>query len=202
MLAYRFRLSFEDQDGFLREMEVRSDQTFVDFHEAIVSNLGLDPGMLSSFFICDHNFRKKKEISLIDMNPEQEPGSENEDGKPASPKVIEMKDAVLSDFIDDPHQKLMYVYDYMNYWTFYIELQKIVKADGSHTYPRVTKTTNEVPRELTATPQQIPGVDKSLEFGFDEDVYDPEDVKGLEGEEDFFDDQDNEPGGRFDEDQL
>ncbi len=58
MLIYKFKTSFEDQDDFLREIELRADHTFEDFHQAILGNLGLDPGMLASFFICDHRFRK------------------------------------------------------------------------------------------------------------------------------------------------
>lgn len=205
MLAYKFRVSFEDQDDFLREIELRSDHTFEDFHNAIVGNLGLDAATLSSFFLCDHNFRKKKEISLIDMKSEDHSDPDpDDDDIPVPPKTLVgiMKDSMLCDFIDDPHQRLMYVYDYINYWTFYIEMVKIVPADSKVTYPRVTRSIGPVPREFTATPQQIPGVDKSLEFGFQEEAYDPEDIKRLDGDEDFFEDQEDESNDSLDQEQF
>lgn len=205
MLAYKFKITFEDQDDFVREIELRSDHSFEDFHHAIVSNLKLDAGMLSSFFICDHNFRKKQEISLVDMNADEQPAQDSDEDNPGpSAKVVVMKDSDLCDFIDDPHQRLMYVYDYINYWTFYIELIKIVPADKNVEYPRVTRSLGGIPREFTSVPQQVPGIDKSLEFDFDEETYDPDEVRQLEGDDAFFDEEEegNDPGPSFEEDEL
>ncbi len=193
MHIYRFKFTFEEQDDFLREFELGSDQTFEEFHNAITENLGLDKGMLSSFFITDSRFRKKREISLIDMSPEELP--ERDDEEPQEEKMLVMKDAVVSDFIDDPHQRLLYVYDYLNYWTFYLEMLKIAPADPKQSYPRVSKSLGEVPRELTAKAHQLSGDDPGFDLGFDEDQYDPEDLKSLEND-DFLDE---EGGGSFDE---
>ncbi|MBW6499425.1 MAG: plasmid pRiA4b ORF-3 family protein [Bacteroidales bacterium] len=193
MHIYRFKFTFEEQDDFLREFDVRSDQTFEEFHNAITENLGLDKGMLSSFFITDARFRKKREISLIDMSPEELPERDEEEQQ--EEKMLVMKDAVVSDFIDDPHQKLLYIYDYLNYWTFYLEMLKIAPANPNESYPRVFKSLGEVPRELTAKAHQILGDDPSFDLGFDEDQYDPEDLKSLEDDE-FLDE---ERGGSFDD---
>lgn len=187
MLIYRFKIKFEDQDEFLREIEVRADQTFEVFYRAIVENLKLDQGTLSSFFICDHKFRKKSEISLFDMNPEMP----EEGGK----HVPVMGDSHLNEYIDDPHQKLLLVYDYLNYWTFYIELIRILPANPSHTYPRFSKTEGETPRELTTIPGVMPDLEENFEFSFEEDGYDPEDLESLEGEEDFLPEEENNPEG-------
>lgn len=193
MHIYRFKLRFEDQDEFLREIEVRADQSFGDFHGVIVSNLNLDPTTLSSFFICNDHFKKKLEIPMFDM--ESDPEAEGGD------QLLTMENSRLRNFIDDPHQKLLFVYDYLNNWTFYIELQKILPANASVTYPRVFRSEGEVPRELTASPGELPEEDKSLELSFDEDVYDPEDLDQLEGEEDIFHDQPDNPEG-FEEDKF
>jgi len=192
MHIYRFKFTFEEQDEFFREFEVRSDQTFEDFHNTIVENLGLERAMLSSFFITDYRFRKKREISLIDMSPEERQENPDEEG---GEKMLVMKDAVVSDFIDDPHQKLLYVYDYLNYWTFYLELLKILPANPNESYPRVAKSIGDVPRELTAKAHQLLGSDPGLDLGFEEDQYDPEDLKSFE--EDGF--LDEEGGGSFDD---
>lgn len=194
MLVYRFKINFEEQDGFSREMELLSGQYFEDFHLAITNDLGLDPGMLASFFICDYKFRKKQEIPLTDTQA----GSDKED----APAVPLMSESRLSSFIDDPHQKLLYVYDYLNKWTFYIELLRILPADKNNKYPRLHRKEGEVPRELTATPQQIPGVEKQDDFPFteEEEGYDPEDLEGLESEKDFFENDKDVPFGNTDED--
>jgi hypothetical protein len=193
MHIYRFKLRFEDQDEFLREIDVRADQSFEDFHRAIIANLNLDPATFSSFFICNDHFKKKQEISLIDMAHEPE-----EDGEQ---HVFTMENSKLRNFIDDPHQKLLFIYDYLNYWTFYIELLKILPANESQAYPRIFRSEGEVPRELTATPGMMAGADKNIEMSFDEDVYDPEDLDQLEGEEDIFSEQADNPEG-FEEDKF
>lgn len=179
MHIYRFKIKFEDQDEFSREIELRSDQTFEDFFLAVVENLKLDPAMLSSFFICDHKFRKKDEISLVDMNPE----SNDEGGK----KVPVMRSCKLNRYIDDPHQKLLLVYDYLNYWTFYIELIRIIPANAAYIYPRVSKTEGDIPRELSAKPGEVvQGVEDSFEVPyFEEDGYDPDELDAFGGEKDL-----------------
>ncbi len=202
MIIYRFKTSFEDHDGFLREIELRADQTFEDFHQAILGNLGLDPGMLASFYICDHRFRKLKEIQLVDMNPQEPPGEEPDEGEePPENKnnTLLMHECILKDYIDDPHQRLMFVYDYLNQWTFYIELIKINPADKSQTYPRFSRTLGPVPQELVATPKQMPGVEPPMDFAYDQGEELPGDLSDydqIEGADDFFE---TDQGGNNDD---
>ncbi|HSV87419.1 MAG TPA: hypothetical protein VLH61_02130 [Bacteroidales bacterium] len=192
MHTYRFKFTFEDQTEFVREFEIRSGQTFEDFHFAIVENLGLDKSMLSSFFITDNRFRKKREISLIDMNSDERP---DDLGENPGEKMLVMKDAHINDFIEDPHQKMIYVYDYLNYFTFYLELIKIDKTKSGQSYPRVVKTIGDVPKELTSKVHQLSSPDLGQELGFDDDLVDPEDLKSLEDTE-FLDE---EEAGSFDD---
>ncbi len=194
MLIYRFKVRFEDQDDFLREIELRADQTFEDFHQAILGNLGLDPGMLASFFICDHRYRKQKEIKLVDPGNAADLGTKAEHtdaaGSVESGKLV-MHQSELKEFIDDPHQRMIFIYDYLNRWTFYLELLKILPADKTQTYPHFCKTEGPVPRELTATPKQIPGVETQMDFSLDDDEVAPEDISGLDqiNDEDFYNDE-------------
>lgn len=139
MLIYKFKIRFEEQEDFLREIELRADQTFEDFHQAILGNLGLDPGMLASFFICDHRYRKLKEIQLVETGPDDHPGEEaaeeaTDNDKPEDQDKSDgtddieseggsllMHESLLKDHIDDPHQRMLFMYDNLNQWTFYID---------------------------------------------------------------------------------
>ena len=179
MHIYRFKITFEDQDDFYREVEVQSDQTFETFFKAFTENLNIDPESLSSFFICDHKFRKRFEISLIEMDPE----SENNEKR----SVGVMQNARLNDYIDDPHQKLLLVYDYLNYWTFYIELIKILPASPQYNYPRFLKSEGGTPRELLPVAiDLLTDPENDTDFKFDQvEVFDPEDLEGLEDSDDF-----------------
>ncbi len=194
MIIYKFKTSFEDYDDFLREIELRADQTFEDFHQAILGNLGLDPGMLASFFICDHRFRKQKEIQLTGTDPAIAVNEEDDEEQGPAEKendVLLMHECVLKDFIDDPHQRLLFVYDNLNGWTFYIELVKIMPADKNTIYPRFSKSRGPVPVELVATPKQIPGVETPKDFSYGDGDAPPADLSDfdqIEGGEEYFGD--------------
>lgn len=202
MIIYKFKTRFEENDDFLREIELRADQTFEDFHQAILGNLGLDPGMLASFYICDHRYRKLKEIQLVDKTTQESRGEnpDSEEGPPENKnKTLLMHECVLKDYIDDPHQRLMFLYDPMNQWTFYIELVKINPADKSQSYPRFSKSVGPVPQELVATPKQVPGVEPPMDFVYDQEEEHPGDLSDydqIEGADDFFD---TDQGGNNDD---
>ena len=194
MLIYKFKVNFEDQDDFLREIELRADQTFEDFHQAVLGNLGLDPGMLASFFICDHRFRKQKEIQLVETNAvEAKKKNEVNEGPENMSKAILMRESELKDYIDDPHQRLLFVYDYVSRWTFYIELIKIMREDKSISYPYFSKSIGPVPRELAPVPKPTAETDTSdIEDYDDEEKMLPEVFPGFEEidpDDGFFNDE-------------
>lgn len=159
MHVYRFRLLSEEQDDFLRDYDMLASQTFLDFHNLIVETAELKGDELASFFICDRNWRKKKEITLIDMQPHgNSSGNEevdDDDKKPHTIKIptMEMAKVKIKDVIDDPHQRLLYEYDFLNPKTFYIELMKIIDADAKTKYPNCSKSVGKLmPSAISALP--------------------------------------------------
>ncbi|MFA6949372.1 MAG: hypothetical protein WCQ70_01685 [Lentimicrobiaceae bacterium] len=147
MHLYRFRLLFEEQDDFLRDYDILASQTFLDLHNLIVETVGLKGNELASFFICDRNWRKKREITLMDMQPAEEdkPVYEDEDDEEQSQRKkslpsIEMGKVKIKELIDDPHQRLLYEYNFLNPTAFYIELMKIINADTIEGYPKCVKS--------------------------------------------------------------
>jgi hypothetical protein len=69
---------------------------------------------MSSFFMCDRNWEKEKEITYEDM------------GSDSDQDVWLMEDTVLSDLIEDEGQKLLYVFDYMTDRAFFIEMKELI----------------------------------------------------------------------------
>jgi hypothetical protein len=141
MQVYKFRCLLAEQDDFLRDIEIRPGQTFREFHEILVSSTGLSGTELASFFKCDSSWHKLKEITLIDMG--QEPEEEDDDDK--RKKVVKklptavMDDVKIREVIDDPHQRILYEYDFLNPKVFFIELLKIKDGDESVKYPVCVK---------------------------------------------------------------
>jgi len=61
--------------------------------------------------------------------------------------VILLKDAKLRDYINDPHQRFIFVYDYLANWTFHCELISIEETKTTLNYPAVIKSEGIAPRQ-------------------------------------------------------
>ena len=64
MLSYRFRLTSVEQEDFIREIEIQPTQTFLDFHDIIMSCSDLDSCQNAVFFNTDKKYKPHSEISL------------------------------------------------------------------------------------------------------------------------------------------
>jgi hypothetical protein len=139
----------EDHDDFLRDIEILPNQTFEDFHKIILSTTGLNGQELASFYTCNSNWRKQKEITLIDMNDEQDVADEVEEDENIPKKhLYVMNESKIRDFIEDPHQRIIYEYDFFNLKTFFIELSKIITADEPESaFPRCVKSQGNLPQK-------------------------------------------------------
>ena len=125
MRVYRFKLLHEELEEFYRDIEISSEQTFKDFNDIILSSSNLKGNELASFYICEKDWSKINEITLLDMSTENEKNSKNT-----------MSDAILKDFIETSHQRLIYEYDFLNLTTFYIELVKTSEQKNKIKLPR------------------------------------------------------------------
>jgi hypothetical protein len=104
----------DEVDGFVREVEMNTEASFLDLHEIIVKSVGYSPEQMTSFFICDDDWNRKTEITLVDMDTSSE-----ED-------IYIMEDTRLEELLEDEGQKLLYVFDYMTERAFFIELREII----------------------------------------------------------------------------
>lgn len=159
MATYRFRVTFEDYDDVTRDIEIRSTQTFEDFHHAIQSSIGFDASKPTSFFLSDDNWKKGKELTTRELKVD-----ENEKASP-------VKNSRLCDFIIDPHQKIYYIFDAAAPWSFKIELVKINKnEDPGGSYPRCVKSHGEAPKQYAVNNFATLPVPEEDEIALDDDV--------------------------------
>ncbi len=161
MAVYRFRVTFEDNEEVHREIEIKSVQNFEDFHNIIVQSIGFDNLHDASFYISDDLWRKGDEIGLRPLSEEEITKRKRND----LPIKKQMNKAKLASMIDDPHQKFVYVYDPKTSWTFMVELVKILLDDPKGSFPKVTKSVGESPKQHLTT-AVVPPLD---EEDFDED---------------------------------
>lgn len=190
MLVYRFRITFENNDEFLREIELDTNQTFLDFYNILVENLLLEKSVPSAFYLSDHKYRKKQAI----YHPDSVSAKKGEGNKPKqnlddSP-ILLMDKCVLSDYVDDPHQKFLFIYDLALDWNFYIELVRIPQGEEKLDYPRMVRTVGKTPLELTKKAITLPTSvsDEDFDLGeIDELEPEAEEIEDIlfEGEEEL-----------------
>jgi hypothetical protein len=189
MALYKFRVTFEDHDEVSRDIEIKSNQTFMDLHKAIQTAIGFDGIQIASFYMSNDYWIKGKEITA----------AKNDKG------IALMEQSKLSSFILDPHQKIYYIYDPAMNWSFYIELIKIqIKEEENVLYPRCVKIAGTAPKQHGAT--NLGKVSTDLDFLEEVGIDVEEHEEGLEGEEAKEDGEESEDGeldeseeGAFDE---
>ncbi len=135
MVTYRFRVSFEDFDEVVREIDIKTTQTFEDLHLAIHKSTGYNSKRPSSFYVSTDNWLKGEEITHMPSERKIESG------------VALMANSKLKKFIEDPHQKFYYVYDFERPFDFHVELIKIIlDANESLEYPYLFKSIGDAPK--------------------------------------------------------
>ncbi|HSH67275.1 MAG TPA: hypothetical protein VLB84_16135 [Bacteroidia bacterium] len=149
MAIYRFKVAFEDNEDVYREIEIKSTQTFEDFHNTIVQSINFDNQHNASFYISDDYWRKGDEIVLRPSEPTDTGGTRKRQDTEVQKK--QMSKCKMASLIDDPHQKFVYLYDPKTGWTFLVELLKIVPDDAKVTYPRIAKSAGEAPKQYKPT---------------------------------------------------
>lgn len=173
MAIYRFRVSFEDFDEVVREIDIKSTQTFEDLHKSIHRSTGYSAEKSSSFYVSTDGWIKGEEIAYLPNQRKSDRG------------VVLMENAKLSSFIEDPHQKFYYVYNFDRPFDFHVELTKIIlETDPNIEYPYLVKSQGEAPKIVDKNNLGAVAVSAnpvSSEFDFlNEMDFVPEDTEELE----------------------
>jgi len=134
MSVLKFRIQADDQEDFVREVEIKSDQTFKDLHDFIVNNQKLKGDELASFHVANDLWERQQEITLIDMTGDFDK-MVNEGDEVQTFYV--MSDTRLDQFLTQIDQKLIYEYDFLQMRTFLLEVADIFPENKRHKYPRL-----------------------------------------------------------------
>lgn len=185
MALYRFRVTFEDYDDVSRDIDVKSNQTFEDLHKAIHQSTGYNFEYPSSFYISNDQWMKGEEITYM---PNQKRKDRN----------IPLMDKIkLSSYIDDPHQKFYYTFNFDRPFDFHVELMKIILDESPGvTYPAVVRSVGEAPKQFgnVFNPTVISSADEDFDF-LNEMQYNPEDTEEFSEVTEGVDDTEEKQGG-------
>lgn len=122
------------EEDIFRDIEIRKTDTLEDLHNTITQSFGFDGAEMASFYVSDEEWNQGEEISLFDMS---------EGGN----SVRLMHETLLEDIVDTERTKLIYVYDFLNMWTFFVELGEIVEEAEGTDYPNLMFVHGQIPVE-------------------------------------------------------
>jgi hypothetical protein len=112
-LKFRVLLDSDKNEEVFRDIIIANDADFETFYHAIMQAFDFKGDQMASFYVSNDAWDKGHELSLLDLSYDDDAIDE-----PASV----MKQAQIQDFIQEPDQRFILVYDFMRMWIFLIEL--------------------------------------------------------------------------------
>ena len=171
MSVLKFRVVLDVQENVFRDIEILNTQTFEDLQKAIINSFGFTGQQMSSFYMSNDEWDKGQEITLVDMGlaetPEEAP--------------LLMSDTTMHDQVIEDDEKIIFVYDFMNMWCFFVELIGSKQEDTATVYPRIAVSVGTAPAEDSkAPPETMQGestnISEDYNLGDDEDLYGDSDM--------------------------
>lgn len=167
-MIYKIRVILDAEEDVFRDIAIESENSFEDLHNVIVNSFGLETGEMASFFTCDDNWSQEDEIPLFDTG--DEPG-----------EIRTMADFSIEDLLYEKQTKIIYVYDFFNMWTFFVELAAIEEPVTGESYPQLLFAHGVLPAQ--APDKEFEG-DDDIFSEFDDDL-DEDDLDMFDGDDSF-----------------
>ncbi|MBO4815284.1 MAG: hypothetical protein J5523_10075 [Muribaculaceae bacterium] len=133
-MIYKFLVGSEEAENFKLEISIDSEDTFLRLRNTILDAAGYDKEQMDSFYICDDEWNREKEVTFMDM------GSDSDED------VWLMEDTRLDELLEDEGQKLKFVFDYMTERYFYMKLKETVPGKHLHD-PLCSRKEGKAPKE-------------------------------------------------------
>ena len=131
-MVYKFVVLSDEDELFIREFEFLETQNLMDFHNIIQEELEFDKSQMASFFMATDNWEKEEEFTLLDMGT----GSSI------------MEEAILEDIIFRKNQKLLYVFDFFNDRSLFIEYIGEAEEMEEREYPLCINSKGLPPKQV------------------------------------------------------
>lgn len=129
-MIYRIRIILDVEEDVLRDIEIEATATLEELHLAITQSFGFLGNEMASFYESDASWQQGEELPLESM--EQGPN---------------MREEPLNTVFTLAQHHLIYVYDFLNLWTFFVELKEVGEALSGMSYPNLIHSQGEVPEE-------------------------------------------------------
>lgn len=134
-MNYLIKFVSEEVDGFVREIEIDSESTFLDLNAAVLLSCNYDDGQMTSFYLCDDEWNRGTLIALEDVGLSRS----DED-------VYTMQDVVLEDFLEEG-SKLEFVFDPFSERSFFLFVKEEIVGEGLRE-PELVRSKGDAPQQI------------------------------------------------------
>ena len=134
-MIFKFKILSDEVDNFQRVINIDSEATFLELHDAILDSVEYEKNQITSFFTCSDDWEKQQEVTLIEM----ESSSEYDN--------LVMEETKLDELLTNEKQKLLYIFDMILERAFFIELSEIITGKTLKK-AECTLTTGEPPVQM------------------------------------------------------
>lgn len=165
-MIYRIRIILDVEEDVLRDIEIEATATLEELHLAITQSFGFLGNEMASFYESDASWQQGEELPLESM--EQGPN---------------MREEPLNGIFTPAQHHLIYVYDFLNLWTFFVELKEVGEVISGTSYPKLIHSQGEVPEEA---PEKLFEAEDESHFDTDPADEDPSDLDNDYDESEFY----------------
>ncbi len=156
-IRLRVLIDTEGDNNVFRDIEMLSNATFEDFHIAIQNAFNFDNSQMASFYESDDTWERGNEIMLMDMSMDEKQ------------KVRLMKDLQLKDILTKSENKMLYIFDFLVMWTFFVEVVSLGTKEAETNYPAILLSVGDAPSQDSKSAEDLFGAMKSEKIGGEED---------------------------------
>lgn len=139
-MIFRIRIILDVEADVLRDIEIEAKSTLKNLHEVITKSFGFLGNELASFYESDKDWKQGKELPLLSIDDNATMANEK-----------------LDQIFIGSQKRLIYVYDFLNMWTFYVELKESGKIISGVNYPNLINSQGDVPENPPEKKFQIDG---------------------------------------------
>ena len=165
---YKIRIVLDSEKDIIRTVLVNDDINLEALHQTITKSFNFEGFEMASFYRTDDEWNEGEEIPLFDMS---EAGAGNS-----------MQNCFINEIIPKAGDKLIYVYDFLKMWTFYVETINVSTA-AQEDLPKTILAVGKIPKEA---PEKEFIAEEIEEDDLDEDFdLDPEDYDNLDFDENW-----------------
>ncbi len=156
-MAYKIRFILDVTENVVRDIAIDKECTLEDLHHAATKAFGFGGHEMASYYRSDNEWNQGEEIPLFDMSD--------------AGVSICMQNCTIAEILKNKNDKLIYVYDFMNLWTFFVELVDL--SFTSEEIPAIVASLGNIPE--TAPEKKFEAEINLDEFG-DVDAFENQDL--------------------------